>query len=46
MPKWATIVFDMTLDTLKTMAMFFLIKIAIAASPIHIPGVTEIVQNA
>jgi hypothetical protein len=44
--KWWLLIADMTLDTLKTMAMFFLIKVAVAASPVHIPGVSEIVQNA
>lgn len=43
--KWDTIV-DMILDTLKTMALFFLIKNAVAASPIQIPGLFEIVKTA
>jgi hypothetical protein len=45
MKLWYLLV-DMTLDTLKTMAMFFLLKLAVAASPVRIPGVTEIVENA
>lgn len=43
--KWSTIV-DMVLDTLKTMCIFFLLKNAVAASPIEIPGIFPIIKTA
>lgn len=45
---WVTVV-DMTLDTLRTMAMFWLIKMAVALakdSGVPLPGLEQIVMAA
>jgi len=45
---WNTVV-DMTLDTLRTMAMFWLIKMGVALakdSGIPLPGIEQIVMAA
>ena len=45
---WTTIV-DMTLDTLRTMAMFWLLKMAVAIAKdagVPLPGVEQIVMAA